>query len=156
MYTFANFAENMTMKKSTKILLILYVAVMIPSTILGRYVFSSLKVVDGGFGYDFNAYSISGIILNIISMVLGTILFFRFLKTLSLSNMIFFSTIPYTLLYGIGMFMLSHITQYTSPMARNIRVLLNISPENEYNTILWAVILSIVYILILLFTYLFI
>ncbi len=143
------------MKKSTKILLIIYVAVMIPSIILGKYVFSSLKVVDGGFAYDFNALSISGLILSVAGMVLGTILYFRFLKTLTLSNVIFFSTIPYTLLYGVGMFMLSHITQFASPMARNVRILLNITPENEYNTVLWAVILSIVYIIVLLASYLF-
>lgn len=158
MYTISNIAENkaMKMKTSTKILLALYVAIMIPSVFLGKYVLSSFKVVDGGFGYDFNAYSISGIILQVAGMVVGTILFFRFLKTLTLPNMIFFSTIPYTILYGVGMYLLSHLALYSTPMARNVRLLLNITPENEYNSILWAVILTIVYILILLFTYFFV
>ncbi len=145
----------MTMKKSTKILLIVFALFTIPTVILGRYIFTSFKVIDGGFMFDFNAYSISAIILTLVSVVLGNILYFRFLKTLSLSNLIFFSTIPFTLVYGVSMYMLSHISIYEAPLARHVRTLLNITPENEYNTILWAVILSIIYVLILLFAYLF-
>lgn len=153
MNIFFCFAEINNMKKSTKILLVVYVVITIGAVIFGRYIFSSLSVVNEKINFDFNAYSISALVLNAISFVLGNILFFRFIKSLPLDRAIFFSSAPLVVTYGVSMFFLSGLVTYKNDMAITLSSALNISQENNYNTILWAVLITIVFIAILFMNY---
>lgn len=153
MNIFFPFAEINIMKKSTKILLGFYVLVTIGAVILARYIFSALSFDDGKMNFDFNAYSISAIVLNAISFVLGNILFFRFIKSLSLDRAIFFSSAPLVVVYGISMFWISGLATYKNDISKALSSVLNITQENGYNTILWAVLISVVFVVILFMNY---
>lgn len=153
MYTILAFAKNKDMRKSTKILLIIYIVVLIPSLVLGRYIFSGITPTGTGFVFNFDVKGIIAIVLNISSMILGNILFFRFIMAQSIDRAIFFSSVPLVLIYGVTLFFLAELTTFDNSTAKSMRTILNISTENTYNTILWAVLLSIVFILLLFLTY---
>jgi len=153
MYTNLPFAKNKAMRKSTKVLLIIYILTLIPSLFLGRYIFASIKPIDNGFTFNFDILGIIAIILTIVASVLGMILFFRFVMSQSIDRAIFFSSLPLILIYGVGIFLLAELTTFENATARSVRTLLNISPDNAYNTVLWAVLLTIVFVLLLFFNY---
>lgn len=153
MYTNLAFAKNKYMRKSTKILLIIYILVLIPSLVLGRYIFAGITPTDSGFIFNFDVRGIIGIVLTIIALILGMILFYRFVMSQSIDKAIFFSSVPLVLIYGLSIFFLAELTTFDNSTARSVRTLLNISPDNAYNTILWAVLISIVFILFLFFNY---
>lgn len=143
------------MKKSTKVLTIFFIITTIASVFFARYVFFALSFNEGTFNYDFNAYSISGIALSALSMIFGGIVFLRFIKSLPLDRAIFFSSVPLVVVYGLAMFWLSGLANYQNEMAQSISSALNITKENQYNTILWAIIVSFVFVLILFMNYFF-
>ena len=153
MYTNNSFAKNRDMRKSTKILLILYILVLIPSLILGKYLFRSIIPTENGFEFKFNIEGIISLILTTISIVLGSILFVRFIKSQPLDKALFFSSAPLVLLYGLVLFLLAELTSFENSTAKSMRLLLNISQDNLYNTILWAVLLTLVFVGILFFNY---
>lgn len=146
MYMFFCFAENINMKKSTKILLILYVVILIPTIIFGKYLFSAIKPTGTSFTFDFNLNSILAIGFNIITMILGTILFFRLINSLAMDKAIFFSSLPLVIIYGIAIFFLAQLSTYENEAAKSASALLNITRENNYNTILWAILLTILFV----------
>jgi len=134
------------MKLSTKIFIALFVLTFIPSIWLGQYFLAGIIPTDTGFTFNFSVLGIIGIVVMILNQVFGGILFFRFLRTLSLPKAIFFSVVPLTITYGILVFLIADITRYDNPTAKSVRILLNLEKGNSYNTILWAVLLSVVYI----------
>lgn len=153
MYTNLTFAKNKDMRKSTKILLIIYILVLIPSLILGRYIFAGITPTDIGFTFNFDITGIIAIILSIVAGVLGMILFYRFVMSQSIDRAIFFSSVPLVLIYGLSIFFLAELNTLDNITAKSVRTLLNISPENAYNTVLWAVLLTIVFVLLLFLNY---
>lgn len=149
MYTFRPFAKNKDMKKSTKILLVLFVLTFVPSLFLGVSIFKAIVPTENGFSFNFEVKSIVGLVLVAISSVLGFILFFRFIMSQPMAKAIFFSSLPLMVLYGALMFLLVNITIFDSDFALSVRSILNLSPENAYNTILWAILLTIVFVLLM-------
>lgn len=137
------------MKKSTKILLIIYILVLIPSLGLGRYVFQGIKPTDSGFTFDFDIKGIIGIILTLIAVALGMILFFRFVMSQTVDKAIFFSSLPLILFYGLSIFFLAELSLLENSTAKSVRNLLNITTDNLYNTILWAVLITIVFVVLM-------
>ena len=153
MYTNNCFAKNRFMKKSTKILLILYILVLIPSLFMGKYLFQGIIPTDNGFEFKFKVEGIIALILMIISIILGSILFIRFIKSQPLDKALFFSSAPLVLLYGLALFLLAELTSFENTTAKSMRFLLNISQDNLYNTVLWAVLLTLIFVGILFFNY---
>ena len=153
MYTNLAFAKNKDMRKSTKILLVLFILTVIPSLFLGKYIFAGITPTDSGFAFNFDVLGIVAIGLMIASNVLGTILFIRFIMSQSIDKAIFFSSLPLVLIYGVGIFLLAELNAFDNPTARSARTLLNITPDNTYNTILWAVLLTIVFVVLLFINY---
>ncbi|MBQ8908849.1 MAG: hypothetical protein IJY90_00955 [Clostridia bacterium] len=141
------------MKKSTKILLIIYIIFLIPSLIFGKYLFSALKPTDAGFSYDFNVNSIIALVLNAIATILGTILYFRFINSLAVDKAIFFSSLPLIIVYGVAIFLLAQLPSYKGEVAQSAVSLLNVSAENNYNTILWAILITLIFMLMLFFNF---
>lgn len=134
------------MKLSTKIFIGLFVATLVPAIWLGQYFIAGIVPTENGFTFNFSALGITGIVFMIINQIFGGILFFRFLKTLTLPKAIFCSVVPLTVIYGVLIFLIADITRYDNPTAKSVRALLNLDKGNSYNTILWAVLLSVVYI----------
>lgn len=141
------------MRKSTKILLIIYIAVFIASLVMGKFIINGIKATDNGFEFNFDIRGIIALVLTGISIILGFILYFRFLASLTVDKMLFFSSVPLVVFYGLSIFLLVEISILDNTTANSVRSLLNLSPDNLYNTILWAVLLTIVFIMIMFFNY---
>ena len=146
--------ENKNMKKSTKILLIIFILFLIPAFIFSRYFIWGISVTESGLSLNFDAKGIAGIVFMGLSFVLGIVLYFKFLFSLSVDKMIFFSTIPLVILYGLSLFMLAQLKYMTGEVATSVRNILNITETNSYNTILWAVLLSVTMLSLLFLNYL--
>lgn len=153
MNTFLLLAKDKDMKKSTKIILIIFIAVTVPALVLGGSLFSAIVPTDNGFTFNFDTKAIIALILFVASIILGIYLYWRFLLALSLDKVLFFSSIPLFLIYGATMFLITDLSNINSPFAASFRSLLNISTDNAYNTILWAILVSLVFIAILFFNY---
>lgn len=147
-------AKNINMKKSTKILIILFFIVSLPNIYLGKFIFDGIKFVDGNLSLAFDVRAIIGIVLIGVSAVLGSILFFRFLSVQPVDKVLFFSTMPLIILYGIIIYFLSGLKYYQSDLAKFMQKILNITTDNEYNIILWSVLVSIVFLILLFAIYL--
>lgn len=140
------------MRTSTKILLGLFIACLIPSIIFGGSLFSAVLPTEEGFVFDFDTYAYIGLGFFVASNVLGGILYFRFIASLKLSKAIFFSVFPVTIIYGFGLYSLAIVGRYTTPIANSVKLTLNISQNNNYNSVLWAVLLTGVYLAFLFIT----
>lgn len=144
------------MRLSTKILLGLFILTLPAAIYLGQFVIAGIKPVAGGFSFAFGVLGYVGIGVMVLNGIFGGILFVRFLRTQPISRVLFFTTLPFSLVYGAGVFLLANVGRWTSPTAVSVRTILNISATNNYNTILWAVLLSIVYIISVFLIYLFV
>ena len=143
------------MRLSTKIFLAIAIIALVPGVILFRYIYQGIIPTDTGFRLNFNAPAIVGICLLAVSIIFLTICFIRFLRMLKLSKAIFFSILPLTLVYGALIYLIADLGTLPEPTAKAVRVALNIDGGNKYNSVLWAVLLTIVYIflLFLMFSY---
>lgn len=148
MHTILPFAKNKGMRKSTKILLVLFVLTLVPSIVLGRFIFEGITPTENGFTFNFEIKGIIAIVLMVISNVLGFVLFFRFIMSRPMSQAIFFSSLPLMIGYGVSLFLLAQISNFETDTARSVRSLLNLSPENAYNTILWAILITIIFVIL--------
>ena len=144
------------MRLSTKIFLILNIVFTIPATILSRYIFEGIIPTENGFSINFSVWAWVAIGCSVLSSIFGTIVFVRFLRTLKLSGAIFFSIAPLTVLYGVGLFLIADLSTLPPKTATAVRAVLNIDTGGKYNSILWAVLLTILYVLIMFFSLLFI
>lgn len=143
----------MVMKTSTKVLIAFYILTLIPALVLGQYVFSGIIATGTGFIFNFETLGIIGLILLVINNIFGGILYLRFLRTLKLSKTIFFATLPLSIIYGIGMFFIAGSAIFDGVIFASIRSVLNISAQNVYNMILWGILLTLVYFVILFLIY---
>ena len=143
------------MRLSTKIFLAIYIICFIPGAVLSKYIFEGIKPTETGFTFSFGTLAIIGLCFMGVSMIFGSICYIRFLRILKLSKVLFFSITPMTILYGIGIYLLADFGTLPKQTAVAVRAILNISTENKYNSILWAILLTLVYILgsFLLFSY---
>ncbi len=144
------------MKTSSKIFLVLFAITSIASIVLFPNVSKAIVINEKGLSVNFSVLSYVALGLTILSSIFGTILFFRFLKTLSINKVLFFSTLPFTLIYGVALFSLAYLSSLDNPTANGVKTILNITKENQYNTILWAILLTILYIVILFIVYFFV
>lgn len=153
MYTLSFNAKNNNMKKSTKILLIIFIIFFIPSLVMGRYIIMGIKPIDNKLVLDFDVKGIIAIVLSVISSIFGTILYFRFLSSLTVDKVLFFTSVPLLMVYGLILFLLAQLNSLNNDLANSVKNILNITKENTYNSILWAVLVTIIFILLLFFNY---
>ena len=136
------------MRLSTKIFLAINLITLIPATILSRYIFEGITPTGNGFSFNFGVLSYVGIGFMVISMIFGTICYVRFLRTLKLSRALFFSLAPLTLFYGIAVYLIADLSALPQNFSQSVRKVLNVPSNGGYNSILWAVIFTIIYIFI--------
>lgn len=141
------------MKTSTKIILVLFALTAIAAVVLFPHLSAAIKFENGQFSLNFSPLGYVALALLILSNSFGIVLYFKFLKTLSLNKVLFFSTLPFTLIYGFSLYTLAYLTNIDNTFANSVKIVLNISTENQYNSILWAVLLTILYVLVLFIVY---
>ena len=155
LHTNSIFSQNSVMKLSTKIYIALYVLTLVPTFFLGGYVFDIITISPSGVEFNFTLLSGIGLALVVINNVFGTILFIRFLRSQRLSGVIFFSSLPLSLIYGGGIFLFAGLNLYSNiPLFAFIGSALKISPDN-YNSLLWAILLTILYLFLIFLIYFF-
>ena len=138
------------MKTSTKILIVLNILLIIPNIFLGKYILDGIVPTGDGFTFNFSTLGWVGIGFMIAFTISSTILYVIFLKNLRLSNMIFFSIMPLTLVYGVFLVYISQVGTMTDVTAQSVKATLNIDNGNiSYNSILWVVLATILYLSIM-------
>jgi len=137
------------MRTSTKFLIGLTIATFIPGIFLTKYLLQAIVPTGNGFELRFTALAWVALVFQILNNVFFSILFFRFLKTQRLSNVIFFSLAPLTLAYGAFMVYITAVKNMTGVTAESIRATLNIvTQENSYNNYLWAGLATLIYLIL--------
>ena len=142
------------MKKSTKILLILFIITLIPVLIFSKSIILGIFPVDNKIVFKFDTKAIIGLCFAGINIIIGSILFFKFLNILSLDKVLFFTSAPLVIVYGLLLFFLAYLNSINNDFSKAIKSFLNITPNNTYNLILWVVIISVIFISLLFFNYL--
>ena len=138
------------MKTSTKVLLIITIALSIPQIFLTRYILAGIKPTGTGFEISFSTLAYVGLAFIAASTITSTILFFRFIQVQKLSSAIFFSVFPLTLVYGAFVSYISSINSVEGVLAQSVRATLNIGGENiNYNGYLWSGVATLVYLVLL-------
>lgn len=149
-------SQTSDMKTSTKILIILTILTFIPNIFLTKYLIDAIIPTGDGFAFEFTPLAWVGLACQIVFNVFFAILFFRFLKTQRLSNMIFFSLIPVTLAYGGFMAYVVAVKNMTGITAESVRATLNIATqETSYNNYLWAGVATLIYLVVVFLVVLF-
>lgn len=141
------------MKTSTKIILVLFALTAIATVVLFPNLSSAFKFENAKLSVNFSPLGYVTLALFILATSFALVLYFKFLKTLSLNKVLFFSTLPFTLMYGFSLYSLAYLTNLDNAFANSVKTILNISTENQYNSILWSVLLTILYILLLFIVY---
>ena len=144
--------QNICMRKSTKIWLI----IMIISNIAMLYFFEpmikSINYVGGQISITPNWEAYVGFALSIIATVSGFVIFSRFLKSLSLSKQIFVSTIVPTITFMFLMFFFFNITSMEQVgVVAAIRDGLSINTSTQ--RYIWMAAVAVIYSIYLLITY---
>lgn len=141
------------MKKWTKNLLVLFVATLIPALIFWRDILSSFKPTGTTFEVAFSVKAIVGLCFMAVSLILGIILYTKFLLSLSLDKVLFFSSFPLLILYGFVIFVIASIGTMEGELASTLRTILNITDTASYNTVLWSILVTIILVLLLFLNY---
>lgn len=150
MHTNEFLSQNICMRTSTKILIILTLILFIPNLFLTKYLLEAVVPTGEGFEFSFTTLAWVALVFQVLFNLFFTILFIRFLKTQKLSNMIFFSLFPLTIAYAGFMVYVIDVKTQTGITAESIRSTLNITEQsNSYNNFLWAGLATLVYLVLL-------
>lgn len=138
------------MRTSTKILIVITIALFIPNIFLTKYLLKAIVPTGNGFTFNFTPLAWVSLAFQVLFNVVFGILFFRFLKTQRLSNVIFFSAFPLTLVYGVFMVYITAVKNLDGVVAESVRSTLNITKnQTSYNNFLWAGVATLVYLVAL-------
>ncbi len=149
MYTINSFAKDIYMRKLTKILLIIFVLTLVPTLIMGKSIIKGIVPQEKGFAFNFDTQGIIALVLLVLTLINGIYLYIRFVMSQPVDKAIFFSSLPLVIIYGATLFLLAGLVNYTNKTATSVKTLLNISADNLYNTILWAVLITLLFIALL-------
>ena len=124
---------------------------MIAGIVLSKWVIDGINFSGTNFFYVFNAYNIAGLVMIGLNTILGIILYARFLKSLRLSRAIFFATFPITIFYAFSLFLIASARTLEGDIASFLRNVLKIN--STFNALLWCVLITLVYLLIVFLIY---
>ena len=137
------------MKTSTKVLIILTIVLFIPNIFLIRYLTSAIIATSDGFIFNFSTLSYVALGFLIAFLISFIALYIVFLKSLSLSNQLFFSIFPLSIIYGLFIVYISQINTLEDLTSQSVRTTLNIEAGEGYNSLLWVLIATILYLVLL-------
>ena len=136
------------MKTSTKILLIFNIALLIANIFLIRYLVTGIVPTESGFVFEFSALSwvaLSELVAFLIKFIAHYIVF---LRNLRLSNLLFFSTLPLTLIYGVFVVYIAKIGEMDDITSASVKATLNINSAQGVEN-LWIALATITYLVLL-------
>lgn len=138
------------MKTSTKILSILAVVALLPNIFLFKYLLAAFVPTGSTFEVHLSSFAWISLVFLVLSVVFFGILFFRFLKMQRLTNALFFSVFPLTLLYGVFVSYVASVKGMTGVTAQTVRSTLKISSaEASPSNMLWVALATLVYLVLL-------
>lgn len=143
------------MKKSTMIWILIYVATTIVFTLFSPFILSRISIVQGNIKLSFDVNSYVALVAFIFQNIAFTILFTRFLNTLKFPQKLFAMTVPMTITFVALIFFVYNINEINIPETTIVRSVLNINATNNNNS-LWAVILTIVYLVFMFVSFIFV
>ncbi len=142
--------QTTCMKTFTKIILILTILLFVPNLYLTKYLLAAVVPTGNGFVFNFTPLAWTSLAFQVVWNILAGILFFKFLKTQRLSNVIFFSVLPVTLVYGIFMVYITAVKGMEGKLAASVRTTLKITTEQtSFNNYLWAGLATLIYLIAL-------
>ena len=139
------------MKKSTKIWLIVFIISFVGSILLFNSVSNSITIAEDIY-FNFDAVGYVGLAFILIALISGGVLYFKFIKAQNFSRMLFFLTVPLTLVFATAIYFVSNINSYTNTQIDLVRQALNVTSTNNINYV-WAILLTIVYLILLFFAF---
>ena len=140
------------MKTSTKIWGVIFLISLIFSFLLGGSVYGNIYFSESSIVLDFSALSYIGLAFIIVNFISGNVLFIRFLLLQPFNRLLFFSTVPITVISALICFYLLNINTIPNVQTRFVRQVLNVSPTNN-NNYLWLVLVVILYFVFLLISF---
>ena len=124
------------MKTSTKVWLIVFIVSAVGAVLLSNSIFSGIMIGTEIY-FNFSALAYVGIVFFAIALVSGTVLYIGFLKRQNFNGMLFFLTVPITILFAVAVYFMSTINTYQSAELEFVRAVLNVSADNN-NNYLWV------------------
>ena len=135
------------MKTSTKILLIVNIALLIANVFLIRYLVAGIVLTESGFVFDFSTLSWVALAVLVLFLISFIALYVVFLKNMRLSNLLFFSTLPLTLIYGVFVVYVAKIGDFDDITSASVKATLNLTAQGVEN--LWIILATVVYLVLL-------
>lgn len=136
------------MKTSTKILLIFNIALLIANIFLIRYLVMGVVPTESGFVFEFSALSWVALSVLVAFLITFIALYIVFLRNLRLSNLLFFSTLPLTLIYGVFVVYIAKIGEMDDITSASVKATLNINSAQGVEN-LWIALATITYLVLL-------
>lgn len=136
------------MKTSTKILLIFNIALLIANIFLIRYLVMGVVPTKSGFVFEFSALSWVALSVLVAFLITFIALYIVFLRNLRLSNLLFFSTLPLTLIYGVFVVYIAKIGEMDDITSASVKATLNINSAQGVEN-LWITLATITYLVLL-------
>ena len=136
------------MKTSTKILLIFNIALLIANIFLIRYLVMGIVPTESGFVFEFSALSWVALSVLVAFLITFIALYIVFLRNLRLSNLLFFSTLPLTLIYGVFVVYIAKIGEMDDITSASVKATLNINSALGVEN-LWIALATITYLVLL-------
>lgn len=136
------------MKTSTKILLIFNIALLIANIFLIRYLATGIVPTESGFVFEFSALSWVALSVLVAFLITFIALYIVFLRNLRLSNLLFFSTLPLTLIYGVFVVYIAKIGEMDDITSASVKATLNINSAQGVEN-LWIALATITYLVLL-------
>lgn len=136
------------MKTSTKILLIFNIALLIANIFLIRYLVMGVVPTESGFVFEFSALSWVALSVLVAFLITFIALYIVFLRNLRLSNLLFFSTLPLTLIYGVFVVYIAKIGEMDDITSASVKATLNINSAQGVEN-LWIALATIAYLVLL-------
>ena len=152
MHKFQKVKQNKCMKTSTKIYLVVFIVSLVASSLTSSYLFSSIIFLPSGIRINMSTLAWICVAFSAVNLISGNILYFRFLKTRKFNSMLFFATVPLTLIFGVLTFTLASINTYQNQTFTLVRTVLKINATNN-NNYYWIAVLVIVYLILLFITF---
>lgn len=143
-----SYEQNIGMRKSTKIWILVFIASSIVFALFSPFIFSRISLVQGSLAYSFDINSYVAFGALILQQISQTILFVRFLQILSMPNKLFVMTAPLTLSFAAIIYFTYNLNSINTPETALVKSVLKISTTNN-NNLLWTIVLTIAYLILL-------
>lgn len=139
------------MKKSTKIFLILFLISLTGNLLSMKYLIES--VFEGNrIVLNFSTMGYIALGFFVAANVFGTILYTRFLLTQRFNTMLFFTTVPLTVVFATVLYFMYNIKSFESPQVEAIRLVLKVNEDNN-NNYLWVILITLIYLILIFVTF---